>query len=79
MVAALPPDRFLTALHKMFERTKAKGAVTLTTKRSAFLFLFVARHRRRKAHAHLSTHALVQLNTSNSKHSQHEEQTGPQA
>jgi hypothetical protein len=36
MVAALPPDRFLTQLHKMFERTKAAGAVTLTTKRSAF-------------------------------------------
>ena len=34
MVAALPPDRFLTQLHKMFERTKASGAVTLTTKRS---------------------------------------------
>jgi len=36
MVAALPPDRFLTQLHKMFERTKSGGAVTLTTKRSEF-------------------------------------------
>jgi len=35
MVSALPPDRFLTQLHKMFERTKGAGAVTLTTKRSA--------------------------------------------
>lgn len=34
MPPALPVDRFLTELHKMFERTKGAGAVTLTTKRS---------------------------------------------
>lgn len=34
MPAASSPDSFLTELHKMFERTKAKGAISLTTKRS---------------------------------------------
>jgi len=37
MPAPLDRDKFLTELHKMFERTKEKGAVSLTTKRSAFM------------------------------------------
>ena len=34
MPAPLTPGSFLTELHKMFERTKAKGAISLTTSRS---------------------------------------------
>ena len=34
MPAASKPDSFLTELHKMFERTKAKGSISLTTSRS---------------------------------------------
>ena len=34
MPPPLPPDRFLTELHKMFEAAKAGGSVSLTTKRS---------------------------------------------
>lgn len=34
MPPAVKPDSFLTELHKMFERTKAKGSISLTTSRS---------------------------------------------
>ena len=79
MVAALPPDRFLTQLHKMFERTKAAGAVTLTTKRSAFEGMverlgatgrFFFSLSLALTHAHLSPFPSLR---------QHEEQAVPQA
>lgn len=34
MPPAVKPDNFLTELHKMYERTKAKGSISLTTSRS---------------------------------------------